>query len=373
MMEKKSLVEAGLNKDIESLKEILFVKTSALGDIIHTFSSIAFLKKKYPDVLIDWVVEKPFAELVQAHPDVRHVLSVDTKKWRKQLLSREVWKEIALFRSTLRKKTYDVIFDFQGNLKSGLLVWNAKGKAKVGFASDTVPEWPNLLFNKTRFNVPSGANIRHDYLYLVQAFCHDYSSLTDSGVSLKLTTEQQNRLNQLTNDPLLLAHPFKMMVCPGSFWRNKQLPEGTLLSFLQAVHQEYHCFFLFVWGSQEEHALVCQLHERFPKSSCIIPRLPLPALQNLMRQVHLIIAMDSLPLHLAGTTDTPTFSLFGPSRADKYAPLGKQHCWIQGTCPYRKTFEKRCSLLRTCSTGACLHEMPAKEIFDSFQTWYKNR
>ena len=85
-----------------------------------------------------------------------------------------------------------------------------------------------------------------------------------------------------------------------------------------------------------------------------------------MASVDMVIAMDSLPLHLAGTTETPTFSIFGASSANKYKPKGKKHLAFQGTCPYKRTFERRCPVLRTCSTGACIRDLHGEELFHYF-------
>ena len=261
----------------EPIKKILIVKTSALGDIIHAFPSIPYLKNKFPDAQIDWVVEKSFAELVRAHPDIHQVFCVDTKNWRKGLFSLVVWKEIIAFRKSIRQENYDAIFDLQGNLKSGFFVLQARGKAKVGFGWKTVHEQPNLLFTRIRFDFPHGKNIREDNLYLIQKYFEDFTSEATERVKLLLNSDQQKRFNEVIN-----SNPHQLMVCPGSFWLNKQLPEDTLLSFLQMIHKEFPCFFLFAWGNQEEFVVVSKLHEHFKTSSCLLPKLPIPVLQNLM-------------------------------------------------------------------------------------------
>jgi heptosyltransferase-1 len=77
--------------------------------------------------------------------------------------------------------------------------------------------------------------------------------------------------------------------------------------------------------------------------------------------------MDSATLHLCGTTSTPSFSLFGPSSASIYKPLGEHHVAFQGSCPYGRTFVKRCPILRTCKTGACMKDLTAKRIFQDLE------
>ena len=51
---------------------------------------------------VTWVVEEAFAPLVGLHPAVDTVIPVATRRWRKQFLKRETWKEIAAFRRLLR-------------------------------------------------------------------------------------------------------------------------------------------------------------------------------------------------------------------------------------------------------------------------------
>jgi heptosyltransferase-1 len=86
-----------------------------------------------------------------------------------------------------------------------------------------------------------------------------------------------------------------------------------------------------------------------------------------MDSVDLVVAMDSLPLHLAGTTKVKTFSVFGASLASKFKPAGKKHLTLQGHCPYGRVFEKRCPILRTCPTGACIRSLTGKAVFNAFK------
>lgn len=112
------------------------------------------------------------------------------------------------------------------------------------------------------------------------------------------------------------------------------------------------------------------MSDAFFKNSDVVDRLSLPALQNLMAHVDLVITMDSLPLHLAGTTMIPTYSFFGASSANKYKPLGKQSGTYQGICPYDRQFEKRCPILRTCKTGACIKNLEGSQLFEEFMRWW---
>ncbi|NGX61584.1 MAG: Lipopolysaccharide heptosyltransferase 1 [Chlamydiae bacterium] len=321
-----------------------------MGDLVHCFPVVSYLREKFPEGEIDWVVEAPFAPLVEAHPWVDRVYRVETKKWRKAPSKTSTWKEVGTFRKELRKKQYDVVFDLQGNTKSGLFTFCARGKEKAGFSWRGVAEWPNGLFTGKKYLPPKGKNIREDYLSIVQAFFGDNGSHRQSPVALKVSPEEKKRIDEVfanTKGPVVL-------VSPGSVWPNKCLPLPLLQEVLEKMGEQ--TFFLFAWGNEKERVVAAELEKVFAKRAKLLPRFSLPALQQVMERCERVVAMDSLPLHLAATTNTPTSSFFGPSLASKYAPIGKEHTAFQGECPYGMVFDKRCPKLRTCPTGACMEK-----------------
>ncbi len=349
------------------MKKILIVKTSSLGDIIHCYDVLRYIRTLYPDVQIDWVVEERNAELIANHPWVNRAILISTSKWRKSPFSKKTHLEIKEARKQLRQENYDVAFDLQGNIKSGLILSQVRSTHKVGFGFKTVPEWPNLFFTKFRFNPPKGQNIKEDYLSIVRSYFSEIpQKKSNEQVLLKISSEEQLKVNNILEQSTATT---KVMVCPGSIWPNKQLPLDVLLNFLKLMKKEkplQFFQFFFVWGSQKELEMARQLRESFT-DSVLVDKMQLSSLQNLMIGCDLVIAMDSLPLHLAGTTNTPTYSVFGASSALKYKPEGKRHLALQGTCPYGVTFEKRCPRLRTCATGACIRALTAEEIYAHFK------
>lgn len=356
---------------------ILIVKTSSLGDIIHTFPVVEYLKQCFPHGEIDWVVENHFSSLILAHPLVNRVFCIQTKKWRSELFCKATWNEIATTRREIRQKFYDLIFDLQGNSKSALVTLCAQGARKVGFGYSTVAEWPNILVTDERFNPPLGDNIRSDYLFVVKKALENYCDTRQlvlkksvPNLGLKLTDNEEKELNRLLKKIQKLEGT-KILVCPGSNWPNKQLSLATLKTFFQCLSQTLNVCLFFIWGDEKEKKIAETLSHEFPNKSSVIEKLSIPVLQHLMGKVDLVIGMDSLPLHLAGTTSTPTYSIFGPSWAHRYKPLGDRHGAFQGSCPYGQSFTKRCALLRTCKTGACLKELEGQHLFDQFYFWYR--
>ena len=347
-------------------RSILIVKTSAIGDVIQTFDALEYLRTKFPDARIDWVVEQGIAPLLRAHPMIDHVIEIKSKAWRRSLFQKTTREELRHFSSQLKATTYDVLFDLQGNAKSAAVTSCAKAKAKVGFGWNSVREKCNLLVTNQRFNLPLGINIRLKYLGLVKKYFSDFESFEAKGVRLNLSEEEINRLGSLI--PKNQGNPL-LMVCFGSKWPNKRLDEGTLTSLLEKIAADSSPSFYFIFGDEEERRFAEKLANHFGDCSQLVGNLSLPLWQGLMWEMDGVIAVDSAALHLCGTTQTPSLSVFGPSLASAYKPMEERHAHIQGACPYEKTFSSRCPLLRTCSTGACIRNLPVDTLFEGYLCW----
>jgi heptosyltransferase-1 len=343
---------------------ILLVKTSAIGDVIQTFPVLDYLRRKFPRARIDWVVEQGIAPVLRAHPQIDRVLEMHSKSWRQAPFRSQTHLELRAFVRALRETNYDVLFDLQGNIKSGLVTAAAKAKCKIGFGWKSARERGNLLFTHKRINPPAPLNVRLKYLGLVQEYFKDTTAFNTQEVRLKLSPEETQRLTTICQPKAP-----KLMVCFGSMWPNKRLEIVTLKALLEKIAPDCDPSYVFIYGDEEEKRVAEDLRSHFKERSMSIGQLSLPLWQALMWEMDGVIAMDSAALHLCGTTPTPSFSVFGPSLASYYSPPEQRHLSIQGLCPYGKTFPSRCPILRTCPTGACLRDLQVDELFASYKKW----
>lgn len=343
----------------------LIVKTSSIGDVIQTFPVVDALKARFPECQIDWVVEKASASLLQAHPDIDQVLVIDTKQWRQAFLcSREAMR--ACYQQ-IQQKTYDVLFDFQGNTKSGVINLIARAHAKVGYNWESVAEKFNYFTTQNRYFGSHEGSVRARYLGLVESHFGEKLPVPKKEVIFRLNKDEQAVLERFS---LVGCYRPRLMICFGSNWRNKQLHETTLVEFLRLIQEKFCPQFIFMYGNVLEKEQADRLERIFKNNSFTLGRLSLPLWQRYMSVVEGVIAMDSAALHLCGTTLTPSFSFFGPSSSLVYKPAGPQHEAFQGRCPYEIEFSKRCPALRTCKTGACLKNASPQELFDQFTLFW---
>lgn len=105
---------------------ILIVKLSSLGDVVHAMPAVQDLLRNVAGAKVDWVVERGFAPLVQRCEGVRRIIPCDLRRWRKSPLARATRAEWRAFRTELQREAYDAVVDLQGLTKSALVARMAR-------------------------------------------------------------------------------------------------------------------------------------------------------------------------------------------------------------------------------------------------------
>ncbi len=330
--------------------KILIVKISSLGDILQSFPVVEYLRKRFPiGLTIDWAVEEEYLEMIEAHPMVDRAIQFPTRKWRKSLWKRSTWRSISHAVELLRSTQYDLLFDIQGNMKSALLSWIARADVKVGFGRKSVVEHLNIYATDQHIEVAPDLNVWSRNLSLVQTFFKDSAPFVAKGIYLRCTDKEKIRLEQLLENS---SRP-RYMVASFSRWPNKQLAISSLAELIKRIAIEKNPFFYFIWNSAAEKKIADWLHS-MESSSLSVGALSVPLWQALMKEMDLLLAVDSSALALSAISSTPSVSFFGPTSAQIYNPPGAHHRAWQGSCPYRIKFSMRCPFLRSCPTGNCL-------------------
>ena len=100
-------------------KNILIIKMSSLGDIIHTLPSVAVLRKSFPNARLTWLVHPQFGAFVPDPPIIDEVIYFDKVKFTKMSLA-EKWSYFWQMRDLLHSKHFDLVIDMHGLFKSAV-------------------------------------------------------------------------------------------------------------------------------------------------------------------------------------------------------------------------------------------------------------
>ncbi len=101
--------------------KILIIKTSSLGDIIHSFPAIEDIKKKFPNCKIDYLVDNTFLRTARLNKNIDNFLTISHReKMNKSIFLRinDLDKEL---NSIFKNRYYDQIIDLQGLIRTQIL------------------------------------------------------------------------------------------------------------------------------------------------------------------------------------------------------------------------------------------------------------
>jgi heptosyltransferase-1 len=349
---------------------ILIVKLSAIGDVVHTLPALAALRKRYPRASITWVIEEAAADLITDHPHLDQVLVSFRKRWLRDLKKGHLktFSEIRHFIKELRSRRYDLVIDFHGLLKSSLIVFLASAERKVGF--DSMQEMSCLFINE---KVPEDMN-KHAvdrYLDLVRYLDNKELVLPGGGnfqapvvtddckekveFVIPVFEAQEKWITQL-----LEANGVKgkfVALNPIALWRTKLWDVDGFARLCDRIVEGLKLPVVFT-GTQKKDILPIQARMSVPSVN-LAGETSLRELACLYRRAALVITTDSGPMHIAAAMGIPVVALFGPTDAKRTGPYGKRHRVVSVDIRCRPCFKKK------CSTGECMHSITADAVFNA--------
>lgn len=303
--------------------KLLLIKTSSMGDILHTLPALSDAKKAYPDITIDWAIEPNFAEIPRLHPAVRRIIATPLRQLRRhpwQAYRQKKWQQLL---RELRAEKYDLILDAQGLIKSSLLCLVARGQ-KCGLNWGSAWEPLATLAYHTRCQVDPNQHAITRMRQLFAAALHYPVPTTaiDYGINPALFPLSYS---------LELTHPY-LVFLHGTTWPTKLWP----LAYWQALRAQctkagYHIY--LPWGNLAEKAQAEAIASNDPNAH-ILPQLSLTEIAGVLTHAQGVVAVDTGLGHLSAALAIPTISLYGATDATLTGTQGQNqiHIAVQFGC-----------------------------------------
>jgi ADP-heptose:LPS heptosyltransferase len=105
---------------------VLFVRLSAMGDLVHGLGAVAALHAVRPEWRLVFATQAEFAPLLRSLPGIAAVVGFDRAGGLPALLA---------LRRALRREACDVALDLQGNWKSALVAFLSAARRCIGMAA----------------------------------------------------------------------------------------------------------------------------------------------------------------------------------------------------------------------------------------------
>ena len=307
---------------------LALVKLSALGDVIHTLPVARAIRRAYPEAELSWLVEAREAAVLRDHPDLDHVIPVDTRGWRRlrgPAGAGSLWAGLRELRSALRALRFEVAVDAQGLIKSGIITRLTGAPLRVGFAAARCKERLSALFtNRHVLPPPTATHVVEQNLALLGGLG------IRTGVPEFLIPprpEAQRRMDEFLAEAGWKPGDRLVALNPGAGQPGKQWAPERFAAVGERLGSEAGARVLLLWGPAESHlARQIALGMRGPGRAAgrplLAPPTDLDELAALLRRVRLMVAGDTGPLHLAAALCTPALGLFGPTSAVRNGPYG---------------------------------------------------
>ncbi len=342
----------------ESGGEILCIRLSGLGDIVHSLNALSLLREHRPLAHITWILEERFASLLEGHPHIDELIRVPRSSWGTSLKSPLGWvsvlPELTDLALNLRRRRFDVSIDFQSSFKSAWLVAAAGASLRVGFAPPVSRELAHLVQNRL-VRVPKSG-------------CHrierDLALLAPLGIATRFAEavlphgeEHAGPIERLCSDlrrPLVVMHPGTSGSAAFKRW-----PPERYAEVAERLMEERGASVVVTWGPAEE-ALAFRLVGATGHRAVQAPRIThLQQLACVLSRADLFIGSDTGPMHMASALGQPVVVLFGPKDPVETGPYCGPSEVVTAPVECRPCTRRRCGDRR------CMAEISVEQVLDA--------
>jgi len=280
---------------------VLIVKTSSMGDVLHTLPALTDAQQAIPGIRFDWVVEEGFAQIPSWHAAVDRVIPVAIRRWRKAWFSAPVKAERKAFREAVQAEKYDAIIDAQGLVKSAALVTRLARGIKHGMDWQSAREPLASLFYNQRHSVPKQQHAVERTRELF-ALSLGYNKPRAQG-NYAIAQHFLNHLNADAGQYAVFLH--------ATTRDDKHWPEANwreLIGLLAASGIRIK----LPWGAPHEEARAKRLADGFEYVE-VLPRMSLEEVARVLAGAKFVVSVDTGLSHLTAALDRPNITLYGPT------------------------------------------------------------
>ncbi|UCD34863.1 MAG: lipopolysaccharide heptosyltransferase I [Nitrospiraceae bacterium] len=331
---------------------MLIIKPSSLGDIVHALPFLKAVKDSFPEAQVDWVVSKDLMGVLEGNPLIHRLIPIDKDSWKRAGNLLRTVKELSSLRKTLKTGQYDIVVDLQGLLRSGLIGFFTPAAKKVGFAD---AREGSTFFYDTRVETPSPAHAVDRSLAAARAVGAEPGKAL---FPLQTGQKAQERVRQLLGGIKDYA-----VIVPSARWESKRWPAEKFASLTEKIG-----ITSVVAGSRGDAAIAESI--RSHSSGTVIDlcgRTNLQELVALISGARALISNDSGPLHIAAALNVPLIAVFGPTDPAKTGPYG----WQSNKKMKVVSAGVPCSPCRrrTCRDMRCMGEISAEDVYQALKEY----
>ena len=312
---------------MESYRNILLIKPSSLGDIVHAMPTCAAIRRAYPKARLTWLVKRQWAGLVERIDGVDRVWPVEStlKGWLSEV-------------SSLRAERFDLVVDLQGLFRSAAIGWLSGSLLRVGFANGREGSpW----FYSRRVPVPQLEMHAVDrYLLVAKAVGAVESGAPEFRFRIPQTDYEE--VDRLLSRSGVMPGTSWVALNVSARWPTKRWPAASFAEVADRLQQDGYGAVVMIGGPNERADVAAVSGMMKSPAVNLAGATTVGLLPALLSRASLLIANDSGPMHIAAAVGIPMVALFGPTSAVRTGPYGMGHSVLTGQVPCRPCFSRTC-------------------------------
>jgi len=286
---------------------VLIVKMSSMGDVFHTFPALSDAMQAIPDLKVDWVVEKSFAEIPEWHPIVNRVFPIELRQWRRTFWKKQTRQTMQAFFQQVNQNSYDLVIDAQGLLKSLWVVRKVHTGKKVGLDWQSAREPMASLGYDEKIHVPKNQHaIERLRLLLSKTLNYDYS--LNSPILYGLDTADWSKPTELTQQ---FGDNAYSVFLHGTTWETKLWPEDYWVTLLNKVVENGQKVIL-PWGNKAEFERAQRIAKSVKNDQAWVPDFPLTlsTMARILKFAKFVVSVDTGLSHVGSALNVPMVVLY---------------------------------------------------------------
>ncbi|HOK96076.1 MAG TPA: glycosyltransferase family 9 protein [Anaerohalosphaeraceae bacterium] len=331
---------------------ILIIKPSALGDIVHALPVLSSLRASFPKSRLSWLVRKEFAPLLECAEGLDNIITFDRKEMGRWYRNRRALMSLLELRNQLRAARFDLVLDLQGLLRSAIFAWMTGCPDRIGMRE--AREGAHL-FHTRIIDRPAGTVHLLDYYHSILQAIGASVRLTECPLTVPPAAE--NSILQKMQLYGLRPKQFLVLIA-SSAHASKCWPPQHFAAAAESLHKRFGWDTAAVGTAGDKTAIEAI------QSCCRIPvanlagQTSIPELIALFRHSAAVISNDTGPGHIALAVKSPAVLVFGPTNPLRLGPYRRPEC-IAAIDP-----DKRGCAVKSSNPAYRIEHVPAEMVIE---------
>jgi ADP-heptose:LPS heptosyltransferase len=262
----------------------------------------------------------------------------------------------------LRRRRFDLVFDLQGLLRTGLMTLATGAPLRVGL--ETAREGAQLACNCVIPDTGWFAAAHARYARVVKA-------IGPGGIRWPTVVGISEADRQWACRQLAGPGGLRVAVHAGATWPTKQWPLARFAAIAGRARSKYEATIVLV-GGKNEVPLAQEIETALRPTQAsgrvlnLTGQSSLKQLAALLSKVDLLVTNDSGPMHLAAGLGTPVLGIFTCTSPHRSGPPGDNHELVATQVACAASYRKRCphrGPLHQC----CHQELDALRVWQALE------